>query len=72
MFGGGGGTIMPRDAARIEAAGVAKIYGPDWSLDSIAEDMTGRIAGAHRKTTRPSHDQVWDKQSRYRTEVLVY
>ena len=44
VFGGGGGTIHPEDAATIEAAGVEKIYGPGWSLDTIAEDLTGRVA----------------------------
>lgn len=44
VFGGGGGTIIPGDAATLEAAGVEKIYGPGWPLDAIAADLTGRIA----------------------------
>jgi methylmalonyl-CoA mutase len=44
VFGGGGGTILPEDAARIEAAGVEKVYGPGWPLDAIATDITDRIA----------------------------
>ncbi|HET6418661.1 MAG TPA: methylmalonyl-CoA mutase family protein [Geobacteraceae bacterium] len=43
VFGGGGGTILPRDAAALESAGVEKIYGPGWPLDAIAADMTERI-----------------------------
>ncbi len=42
VFGGGGGTILPADASAIEAAGVAKIYGPGWPLDSIAADLVER------------------------------
>ncbi|BCR03431.1 Fused isobutyryl-CoA mutase [Desulfuromonas versatilis] len=45
VFGGGGGTILPEDAATLEEAGVAKIYGPGWALDAIAEDLLERIAG---------------------------
>jgi methylmalonyl-CoA mutase len=44
VFGGGGGTILPADAAAIEKAGVEKIYGPGWPLDAIAADLTDRIA----------------------------
>jgi methylmalonyl-CoA mutase len=44
VFGGGGGTIIAGDAATLEAAGVAKIYGPGWPLDVIAADLTGRVA----------------------------
>src|SRR6266567_4703622 len=42
VFGGGGGTILPADASAIEAAGVAKIYGPGWPLDAIAADLVER------------------------------
>src|SRR6266567_417195 len=42
IFGGGGGTILPDDASAIEAAGVAKIYGPGWPLDAIAADLVER------------------------------
>jgi len=45
VFGGGGGTIIAEDAATLEASGVEKIYGPGWSLDEIASDMTARLAG---------------------------
>ncbi len=44
VFGGGGGTILPEEAAALEGQGVAKIYGPGWPLDAIAADLTGRIA----------------------------
>ena len=44
VFGGGGGTIQGDDAGILEKAGVEKLYGPGWPLDSIAEDMTGRMA----------------------------
>ena len=43
VFGGGGGTILAEDALTLEASGVEKIYGPGWSLDAIAFDMTDRI-----------------------------
>jgi len=54
VFGGGGGTILPEDAAAIEAAGVEKIYGPGWQLDGIAADMIGRIEARRRGTVAPS------------------
>ena len=63
VFGGGGGTIIPRDAAVIETSGVAKIYGPDWSLDAIAEDLTGRILACLEKPRVPLNPKAWDKQS---------
>ena len=44
VFGGGGGTIIPEDAATLETSGVEKVYGPGWSLDDIASDMCRRIA----------------------------
>ncbi|HTP64347.1 MAG TPA: methylmalonyl-CoA mutase family protein [Geobacteraceae bacterium] len=50
LFGGGGGTIIADDAAALEAEGVARIYGPGWPLDAIAEDLTGRVA-AHLPLT---------------------
>src|SRR5690349_4237589 len=54
VFGGGGGTILPEDAATIEAAGVEKIYGPGWPLDAIAADLTGRIMSrAGERATPP-------------------
>jgi methylmalonyl-CoA mutase len=43
VFGGGGGTMISKDIACLEAAGVEKIYGPGWPLDAIAADMTERI-----------------------------
>jgi methylmalonyl-CoA mutase len=43
VFGGGGGTIHPEDAGRIEAQGATKIYGPGWPLDEIAADLVGRV-----------------------------
>ena len=45
VFGGGGGTIIPEDAATLENSGVEKIYGPGWSLDDVASDICRRIAG---------------------------
>jgi isobutyryl-CoA mutase len=44
VFGGGGGTIFPDDAASLEAAGMTKVYGPGWSLAAIAADITERIS----------------------------
>ncbi|MBJ6723787.1 methylmalonyl-CoA mutase family protein [Geomesophilobacter sediminis] len=43
VFGGGGGTILPDDAAALEAGGVARIYGPGWGLDAIARDLIERV-----------------------------
>jgi len=57
LFGGGGGTILANDAKALESAGVAKIYGTGWPLDTIAEDMTGRItahAAARAATSDPA------------------
>lgn len=50
VFGGGGGTIVPEDIEALEAAGVEKIYGPDWSLDAIAEDILARMETCSRET----------------------
>jgi methylmalonyl-CoA mutase len=44
VFGGGGGTILLNDAEILERSGVEKIYGPDWSLETVAADLTGRLA----------------------------
>ncbi|GFO54971.1 Fused isobutyryl-CoA mutase [Geomonas sp. Red276] len=44
LFGGGGGTILPDDAATLENEGVEKIYGPGWPLSEIARDLIGRVA----------------------------
>jgi methylmalonyl-CoA mutase len=49
VFGGGGGTILSEDAAILEAAGVERIYGPDWSLDAVAADMVERVAASAGK-----------------------
>ncbi len=56
VFGGGGGTILPEDAATLEASGVEKIYAPGWSLDDIASDMSRRIDErlAHAPAAPPS------------------
>ena len=44
VFGGGGGTILPADAATLESAGVERVYGPGWPLDTVAADMIARLA----------------------------
>jgi methylmalonyl-CoA mutase len=44
VFGGGGGTILSADAAILESAGVERVYGPGWPLDTVAADMIARIA----------------------------
>jgi len=57
VFGGGGGTILPQDAAILEKSGVEKIYGPDWALDTIAADLSGRVAArADCLTALPNPD----------------
>ena len=43
VFGGGGGTILPEDAAQIEAAGAEKIFGPGLPLDQIALEVVRRV-----------------------------
>ncbi|MCM0084167.1 methylmalonyl-CoA mutase family protein [Geomonas sp. Red32] len=48
LFGGGGGTILPGDAATLEKEGVEKIYGPGWPLSEIARDLIGRTV-KHRE-----------------------
>jgi isobutyryl-CoA mutase len=54
VFGGGGGTIHPEDAATLEKGGVAKIYGPGWPLDAIAADLVERTAArAGQRPTAP-------------------
>jgi len=42
VVGGGGGTIVQKDEKYIESKGVAKIYGVNWSLKAIAEDIYKR------------------------------
>ena len=59
VFGGGGGTILPDDAATVEASGVAKIYGPGWPLDEIAADLTGRVAARAGNTTSFPDPAAW-------------
>jgi methylmalonyl-CoA mutase len=48
VFGGGGGVILPGEAARLEAAGVEKIYTPGDGLrlgmDGMIRDLLGRLA----------------------------
>lgn len=60
VFGGGGGTILPEDAASIEAAGVEKIYGPGWPLDAIAADITEQIITRAAGATAPPDPSAWD------------
>jgi methylmalonyl-CoA mutase len=48
IFGGGGGTILPEDAATLESAGVERIYGPGWPLDRVTADMIARISARGR------------------------
>jgi len=43
VFGGGGGTILPDDAGKIEAGGVEKIFGPGCPLDDIAAEIIRRV-----------------------------
>ncbi len=44
-----GGIIPPADAARLEAAGVARVYTPkDFALTRIIEEVVALIAGAER------------------------
>ncbi len=53
VFGGGGGTILPGDAATLESAGVAKIYGPGWALDAIAADLVEKAADRSSEASSP-------------------
>ena len=59
VFGGGGGTILAEDAATLESSGVEKIYGPGWPLDSIAADMTERIAAGIAQAPAPCDQVGW-------------
>ena len=61
VFGGGGGTILPEDAATIEAAGAEKIYGTGWPLDAIAADITERTLNRRRNTPTPPDPVSWDE-----------
>lgn len=60
VFGGGGGTILPEDAARIEVAGVERIYGTGWSLDAVAADITGRTLARRQRTHVLFDTDTWD------------
>lgn len=59
VFGGGGGTIIPADAATLESGGVTKIYGPGWPLDAIAADLTERLAAMERATVAAAELDAW-------------
>jgi methylmalonyl-CoA mutase len=59
VFGGGGGTIISQDIASLEAAGVEKIYGPDWSLDAISLDILQRIEARRVETPAPPDAAAW-------------
>jgi len=59
VFGGGGGTILAEDAATLEASGVEKIYGPGWSLDAIAFDITERILARPPDANGPPEPATW-------------
>ncbi len=53
VFGGGGGTILPDEAASLDAEGVARLYTPDdgrsMGLEGMVDDMIARC-------TRVVHD----------------
>src|SRR6476660_3149730 len=42
VFGGGGGTITPKDAARMQKRGVDRIFFPGTSLSEITKYITER------------------------------
>ena len=46
VFGGGGGTITPQDAARMKTRGVDRIFPPGTSLDQIVEFVTTNYGSA--------------------------
>jgi methylmalonyl-CoA mutase len=53
VFGGGGGTILPSEAARLHAHGVARIYSPD---DGRALGLTGMIDDLLARVDRPRRE----------------
>jgi methylmalonyl-CoA mutase len=69
VFAGGGGTIHPGDAATLEAAGVAKVYGPGWPLDVIAADIAERIAARPDMPVPEGFSPAPDALSRSLTHV---
>ncbi|BDU75461.1 fused isobutyryl-CoA mutase/GTPase IcmF [Mesoterricola sediminis] len=60
VFGGGGGVILPAEAAALEAAGVEKIYTPDdgmrLGVDGMIADLLGR---ARSPEPRPRPAAAW-------------
>jgi methylmalonyl-CoA mutase len=60
LFGGGGGTILPEDIAALEAAGVARIYGPGRPLDAVAADLLAclREKGAPAEPEQPDAETL--------------
>lgn len=52
IFGGGGATISKDEAAELEAAGVAAIYGPEISLEEASMDMIERL---RMRSSTPSY-----------------
>ena len=69
IFGGGGGTILPTEAAELWAEGVARIYSPDdgreMGMQGMVDDMlaaadfaTGELDGVDLDELRPTNHRL--------------
>ncbi len=61
VFGGGGGTITPEEAAELEAYGVAKIFGPE---DGRTLGLEGMIRTIVERCERRTIERVGDELER--------
>ncbi len=57
IFGGGGGTIVPREIAELERGGIERIYSPEdgrrLGLEGMIKDMVERCRATRRGETMP-------------------
>ena len=80
VFGGGGGVILPEEAAELERLGVAKIYTPDdgmrLGIEGMVADLVARVEEDVGRFSRlPMLDGIpsWQKRrelARWLTQVL--
>jgi isobutyryl-CoA mutase len=59
VFGGGGGTILPEDAEKLEQSGVERIYGTGWGLEAIAADLIERALSRRERGEAAPDPASW-------------
>ena len=58
VFGGGGGVIIPKEIAELEALGVAKVFSPDDGARLGLEGMAAEMCDLARTVERPAPGSV--------------